>query len=146
MSHPLSGLVEVCLALRVRRFARKVSRHYDAALAKLNLDISQFNVLSVIGAASPITLSDVAASLALDRSTLSRTLKPLMARGFVTTEGGRGRSGLRLELSLRGEDVMGEALAAWKRAQGELAVSLGETEMGRLLEALDRAESGLGPK
>lgn len=140
MGQTLSAIVEVCLALRARRLARRVSRHYDRALAGLGLDSSQFNVLCVIGAQAPIQLTEVAAILDLDPSTLSRTLKSLKNRGLITIDGGRGRGGLQLELTLRGEDVMIEALSAWTQAQSALTAALGEAGMGRVLEALDQLD------
>jgi len=140
MSQALSAVVEVCLALRARRLARRVSRHYDRALTAQGLDISQFNVLCVIGAQAPAALTEVAAALDLDPSTLSRTLKTLRQQGLVAVAGGRGRGGLTLELTLRGEDVMAEALASWKQAQSGMSGLLGEAGMGRVLESLDQVE------
>ncbi len=136
----LSAVAEVCLALRARRLARKVSRLYDSAFASLGLDSSQFNILTVIGAGTPTPLIDVSSVLDLDPSTLSRTIKVLEARGYISVSGGRGRSGLSLALTERGQDVMTEAVGAWQRVQAKIALSLGEAEVGRIIESFDRLE------
>jgi DNA-binding MarR family transcriptional regulator len=146
MSSEFMAIAEVCLALRTRRLARKVSRLYDQALSPLGLDSSQFNILTIIGAAMPAQLTDVGAMLDLDPSTLSRAIKALEMLGFVAVSGGRGRGGLLLDLSERGKDVMGEAIAAWKKVQAELTAALGEAEVGRIIEAFDQIEQTITRK
>jgi DNA-binding MarR family transcriptional regulator len=140
MSLEYTAISEVCLALRTRRLARKVSRLYDQALRPIGLESSQFNILTAIGADMPTPLTDVAAALDLDPSTLSRTLKTLERRGLILSSGGRGRGGLRLSLTERGQDTMREAVQAWRSAQVTLTAALGEAELGRIIEALDRLE------
>lgn len=131
-------IIEVCLALHMRRAARRISRHFDAALAPHRLDISQLNLLCVIAALDEAPLPAVAAFLDVDRSTLSRTLKPLRTLGLVQVRGGRGRSGLVLSLSVRGLDAYTAATGAWKAAQSEIAMALGEARVGRTLETLEQ--------
>jgi DNA-binding MarR family transcriptional regulator len=140
MTASLANVLEVCLALRARRLARKISRRFDTALAPLDLDSSQFNILSVIGALSPVTLRDVASTLDLDASTLSRMIKNLESKGLLGVEGGRGRSGLWVWLSQRGEDVMMEGLQAWKGVQSHLASHVGDAQLGQALGLFDRLE------
>lgn len=140
MSLEYTAITEVCLALRARRLSRKVSRLYDRALGPVGLDSSQFNILTAIGAAMPTPLTDVAATLDLDPSTLSRTLKTLEKRELVVSSGGRGRGGLHVSLSERGEDMMVEAMGAWKSVQAALTAALGEAELGRIMESFDRLE------
>jgi DNA-binding MarR family transcriptional regulator len=136
----LSAIAEVCLALRARRLARKISRLYDLALGPVGLDSSQFNILTAIGAATPTPLTEVSALLDLDPSTLSRTIKVLEARGYIAVNGGRGRAGLSLALTERGQDVMAEAVGAWRQVQAKMTASLGEAEVGRIIEGFDRLE------
>lgn len=130
-------IVEVCLALHLRRAARQVSRVYDDALAPHGLDISQFNLLSAIAAQDDVPLSTVAALLDVDPSTLSRTLRPLRDQNLIEVHGGRGRGGLRLRLTIRGEDTFNAASSAWKTAQSEVSAVLGEAQVARMLETLD---------
>jgi DNA-binding MarR family transcriptional regulator len=140
MAASFVNVLDVCLALRVRRLARKISRRYDVALAPLDLDSSQFNILSVVGALSPVTLRDVASTLDLDASTLSRMIKSLESKGLLVVEGGKGRGGLRLWLSQGGEDVMAQALLAWKGVQAQFAGQVGDAQLGQALGLFDRLE------
>ena len=136
----LTAIAEVCLALRVRRLARRVSRYYDRVLAPLGLDSSQFNILTVIGAAGPVALMELARMLDLDPSTLSRALKTLRVKGFISIIGGRGRGGLTLALTEPGEELMALSLAAWKSAQHGLVTALGAADIGRIVDSFDRLD------
>jgi DNA-binding MarR family transcriptional regulator len=140
MSTDPGTIVEVCLALHVRRAARRITRRFDAALAPYGLDTTQFNLLSVVAALDGAPLTTVAQVLDIDPSTLSRTVKPLRAQNMLQTFGGRGRGGLMLSLTLHGADVLNSALTAWKSAQGYVASVLGEAQIGRTLEMLEKLE------
>lgn len=135
-----STIVEVCLALHLRRASRRISRWFDAALAPHGLDISQFNLLSAVAALESAPLTTIAEILGVDPSTLSRTLKPLSRQNLVSITGGRGRGGLHLSLSLRGQDVFSAASQAWKATQSQIAQALGEAQASRVLENLDHLE------
>lgn len=136
----LTAIAEVCLALRVRRLARRVSRYYDRALAPFGLDCSQFNILTVIGATGPVALMELARVLDLAPSTLSRALKTLKVKGLIVTVGGRGRGGLTLELTEAAEELMALSLTAWKSAQQGLVLAVGSADIGRILESFDRLD------
>ncbi|MBL8644352.1 MAG: winged helix-turn-helix transcriptional regulator [Rhodospirillaceae bacterium] len=139
-------IIEVCLALHLRRATRRLTRLYDKALAPYGLDTSQFNLLSVIAALEAAPLTTVAEILDVDPSTLSRTLKPLKAQNLLQIKGGRGRGGLTIKLTLQGNDTYNAASTAWKSAQGQTTAIIGETQVGRLLDLLDNlAFSGRQP-
>ncbi len=137
----LTAVAEVCLALRARRLARRVSRYYDRALAPFGLDCSQFNILTVIGATGPVALMELARILDLDPSTLSRALKALKFKSLIVAVGGRGRGGLTLELTQTAEELMAVSLTAWKSAQQGLVATLGSADIGRIVESFDRLDS-----
>ncbi|MBL8630737.1 MAG: winged helix-turn-helix transcriptional regulator [Rhodospirillaceae bacterium] len=146
MGTDAATIVEVCLALHVRRAARRISRRFDEALAPFGLDVSQFNILCVIAALEGAALTTVADVLDIAPSTLSRTLKPLKAQNMVQVFGGRGRGGLTLSLTLHGADVFNTAVGAWKSAQGYIASVLGEAQVGRSLEILEKLEHISSPE
>lgn len=137
MTVDANSVVEVCIGLHARRAARRISRAFDDAFKPLGLDISQFNLICVIAALDTAPLPSVAEVLDIDTSTLSRTLKPLRQRGFVKHRGGRGRGGLVLSLSERGQELLIASLPIWKGVQSQLTIAMGEAYLGRVLEALE---------
>jgi DNA-binding MarR family transcriptional regulator len=118
-----------------------ITRAVDAALAPSGLNASQFNVLIAISACDPATASAVAAHLAMDRTTLSRNLKPLLLAGLVESSGGAGRRARRLTLTPSGRVRLGEAIGLWQQVQGQLSRAIGVSQTGVLLELLGRAAS-----
>jgi DNA-binding MarR family transcriptional regulator len=64
---------------------RLVSRHYDRALASSGLTVSGYAILVHLDREGPRALGELAARLAMDRSTLSREVSPLIASGLVVS-------------------------------------------------------------
>ena len=72
-----------CACTRVRRAARAITGVYDEALRDTGLKVTQFAMLRTIGRMEGTSISELAAEMALDRSTFGRNLIPLTRRGLV---------------------------------------------------------------
>ncbi len=109
---------DTCLCLHVQRAARAVARRYDEALRPLGLTSGQFSLLMALNRARPPGIGQVAALLAMDRTTLTANLKPLERRGLVevTVDGADRRSRL-MALTACGRQLLAAALPMWERAQ-----------------------------
>ena len=84
MTREVSGDSPInCSAARLLRAARVLTRHYDEALRPAGITITQFGLLNVIKRAEPESISDIAGILDIDRTTLSRNLKPLEKANLV---------------------------------------------------------------
>src|SRR5258707_3846031 len=107
---------DTCLCLHLQRAARAVARHFDEAMRTLGLTNGQFSLLMSLNRPEPPTIGNVAAFLAMDRTTLTAALKPLERRGLVEvkvdTADKRGR---RLILTQAGRDVLIAAVPVWTR-------------------------------
>jgi DNA-binding MarR family transcriptional regulator len=83
----------------------------------------------------PIRPGDLAASMTMDASTLTRNLKPMLAAGWLQMSAGDdGRSRL-VHITDAGRDKRAEAQRHWKAAQEGLNQLLG-VERVRALHAL----------
>lgn len=133
------ALIEVCLCHHSRRAARAITRIFDEALLPAGLKASQFNILAVIGARDPTSAGAVARLLAMDRTTLSRNLKPLKKQGYITADGGAGRRPDTLGLTSTGSAALGRASVLWREAQSSLTQRLGSNQASVLLQALEAA-------
>lgn len=133
------AIVEVCICHHARRVARAVTRVFDEALQPLALRASQFNILAAVGAREFGAVTTIAALLAMDRTTLSRNLKPLKEAGYITAEGGAGRRPGELALTPEGVVLLTQATALWRTAQGQLTRRLGASQASLLLQALEAA-------
>jgi DNA-binding MarR family transcriptional regulator len=128
---------DTCLCLHVQRAARAMARHFDEAFRPLGLTNGQFSLLMSLGRASPPGMGEVAALLAMDRTTLTAALKPLERRGLVKIrphpDDKRGRV---LILTQAGQELLCRALPIWKQTHEEVDRLLPEPGRDRLRAAL----------
>ena len=106
---------DTCLCLHLQRAARAVARQFDQALHPLGLTKGQFSLLMALNRPEPPTIGNVAALLAMDRTTLTANLKPLERRGLVAVRiDSTDRRSRRLVLTTAGRDLLAEALPVWR--------------------------------
>ena len=74
---------DLCLCLHLQRAARAAARRFDRAFRPLGLTNGQFSLLMALNRPEPAMIGPLAALLAMDRTTLTAALKPLVRRGLV---------------------------------------------------------------
>ena len=137
---PIETTYEVrdrCLCLHVQRAARTLARRFDRALRPFGLTSGQFSLLMALNRSDPPRIGDLAAFLAMDRTTLTAALKPLVRRGHVVTsaDAGDARS-TRLTLTDDGRDLLVRALPVWRSTHDAVDASLAETDAAALRAGL----------
>lgn len=124
---------DTCLCLHIQRATRAVARRYDQALRPLGLTNGQFSLLMSLNRPEPPGIGDVAALLAMDRTTLTANLKPLKRRGLITiTVNDADKRSRRLTLMPAGRALLAAAMPLWKRAQAANERLLGVSRPDRL--------------
>src|SRR2546428_13916586 len=121
-----------CACASLRRAARAVTQLYEAVLKDAGLRATQFTLLQALerqGTSSQTALGEL---LALDPTTLSRTLRPLARAGWMRAGAGADRREVRWTLTPAGRRCLGRARPAWERAQPPLRAWL-RPEQGTLL-------------
>ncbi|HVV92205.1 MAG TPA: MarR family transcriptional regulator [Hyphomicrobiales bacterium] len=128
---------DACLCLHVRRAARATTRRYDEALRPAGLTSGQFSLLMALNRPEPPTIGEVAALLAMDRTTLTADLKPLARDGFVAIAvDAKDRRGRRLALTETGRVALAAAVPLWRKAQADNAARTGGLDADALRAAL----------
>lgn len=113
---------DTCLCLHVRRAARTLVRRYDDALRRVELTSGQFSLLMSLNRPEPASMASVASLLAMDRTTLTANLKPLVRRGLVTMlVDENDKRSRRLALTPDGHTILLAALPLWRQTQQEVA-------------------------
>ena len=126
-----------CTNLKLRQLSRRVSRLYDDAMDATGLKGTQYSLLSHVLLMEPVRPSDLAARMALDASTLTRNLQPLVAQGWVEVGAGAdGRSRL-VTATEAGRAKRQQGQRAWKQAQLSINASLGPERVVALHALLD---------
>lgn len=121
-----------CTHLQLRQLMRRVARLYDTELARAGLKTTQFSLLSALDKLGPAAPGELARTLRLQPSTLTRNLQPLVAAGWVVQgPGADGRSRL-VQLTDAGRAKRAEARQRWKSAQLELNRLLGDARVAAL--------------
>ena len=120
-----------------------VARHrealLEAALRPLSLNVSRHRALTSLERLAPCTMSELAAFVAVDRTTLTRTVDQLADAGLVErTTPREDRRQVVLTLTDTGKVACRHALQAIYRVNRDLLEGVPEPEQRGLARALDR--------
>lgn len=130
----------LCYCINLRRGANAVSQLYDERLAAVGVTVNQFALLNGIARMEPCSVSALAEDVGLERTTLVRTLHPLLDRELVRDTAEAGRRSRRLELTEAGRDLIRQGLGPWTTAQAEVERRIGRDGLATLLNLLGQLE------
>lgn len=125
-----------CACFNLRKAARAVTQLYEAALAPSGIRATQFSVLVALALVEGAPLSRVAEGLVMDRTTLTRNLRPLERQGWVRIEEGEDRRERNLSLTRSGRAALERALPLWQQAQARVLEHVGGTRWAGLQQDL----------
>jgi DNA-binding MarR family transcriptional regulator len=140
----LRDVSERCVCLHTRMAARAVTRAYDAALAPLGLEATQFTLLAAIAANPSHSVTAMADRLALERTSLSRNLALLQRKGLISAEQGKGRS-VPYCVTPQGETLLTAAMPLWREVQSGLESGIGESSWSDTRQNLRRLRHRASP-
>jgi DNA-binding MarR family transcriptional regulator len=84
-----------------------------------------------------ITISNLAKALVMDRTTLTRNIKPLEKQGLLRiTSGKDDRREREVTLTASGQGILAKALPLWQAVQQAVKEELGQGRFDRLLRDL----------
>ncbi|GKU24944.1 MarR family winged helix-turn-helix transcriptional regulator [Clostridium folliculivorans] len=130
-----------CNCLNLRRASHAITEVYDEFLAPSGLKIGQFSLLKHIDALGPVSVSNLAISIRLDRTTLVRNLKPLEERGYIDDIAIEGTRNRQLKLTDKGKEVYKSAEVLWNKAQSYLDDYLGKDNLDAFTKLLSKIEA-----
>jgi len=106
---------------------------YDAALRPSGVRSTQLPLLATIGLRGPLTLTELADAVVIDRTTLTRSLVPLEEHGWVRSAAGDDLRMREVSLTPRGREVLRRAIPMWDKAQATVVALLGGGLADRLV-------------
>ena len=119
-----------CTNLRLRQLMRRVAQHYDVEMSKAGLKTTQYSLLSHVYKLGPLRPGELAKSMKVSASTLTRNLKPLIDAGWLELAAGSDARSRSVAITAAGRAKREEARHRWKVAQDSLNQLLGA---GRVL-------------
>lgn len=132
----LNKISSTCAGLNFRKVSRVVTQHFDEILRPSGLLITQFTVLVALAKVRAIAITKLAEILVMDRTTLTRNLKPMQREGWLEIEPGQDKRTRIVSLSPAGEVALAKALPLWRQAQMNVVELLGESRWNTLLSQL----------
>ena len=133
-----------CYCATMRQATRVISQKYEAALRGTQLTITQYTLLTALTEMPRARVSDLAEVLAMDQTTLSRTLKVMERDGLISSVPGEDQRESRWVISARGRARMRRALPRWQEAQRAVEQALGSAETESLASAAFNLATRLG--
>ena len=114
-----------CLSASFRRATRALTQHYEEALRPLGLKGTQFTLLQALSITGEVSQGKLGEILAIDSTTLTRTLAIMMRQGWIVSRPGEDRRERLLSLSKAGRAEYKRALPHWEKVQQQLRAQFG---------------------
>jgi DNA-binding MarR family transcriptional regulator len=132
----MDTLPGLCTCFRLRKLSRLVTQRYDRELAGSGLTLNQYSILRRASRASK-TIGALARELGMDRTTLTRDLRPLATAGWVELVAGTDARHREVRVTSAGKTVLAAARPSWQRAQDAVERQLGAAGVEQLHRQLD---------
>lgn len=129
----LAEMARTCACFNFRKASRSVTQLFDQILAPSGLRSTQLVILITGQLLGPSSIARLARELVMDRSTLTRNLKPLMNMGlmrFSLSAGGKQKS---VELTDEGQAALLRSAPYWEQAQSQLVSRFGTGDWNRIM-------------
>jgi len=139
-------MVAVCPGMRVARATRVLARVFNDQFRALGLQSSQHGVLTFVALAGPggATIGALADELLLDRTTLTRNLRPLQKAGYLTiTRSPKDARVQIVSLTKKGQNTIEALFPLWQRAYNQIRDALGPQALAELSDRLDQTTAAV---
>lgn len=127
-----------CTCALIRRSARQITQAYDTALKDTGLRITQYSILANLDRHTSLSITDLSDVLVMDRTTLTRNLRPLQRDGLVRLGEGHDKRCKALCLTQDGKDALKRAKPLWHKTERALRQQIGEDNLQDLRQLLGR--------
>lgn len=129
--------MSLCAHANLRQATRIVSQMYDAALKPSGLRATQFTLLAVLAKRGELPVTKLAEILVLDRTTLTRNLKPLVKKDWLSIGREEDERIRLISLTEQGHTVVREATPLWRQAQKNIVAQIGAENLPKLVADLN---------
>lgn len=127
-----------CCCFNLRKITRAVTQLFDHCLESVGIRSTQFTLLIALSSTNAKTLTEIADSLVMDRTTLTRNLKPLERAGYITSLPTVDKRSKAYCLTEQGREVVNKAMPLWEAAQDNIVNLLSEERYNSLLQELEK--------
>jgi len=115
-----------CCCFNMRKVTRAVTQYFDRFLEPTGIRATQFTLLVALFSTKGKTLTEIAETLVMDRTTLTRNLKPLEKLGLIATVQTLDKRSKAYVLTEKGEQIVEKCIPLWQKAQNSVVGALSE--------------------
>src|SRR5580700_7244871 len=136
-----------CWAVGVRLSALGLRRDPHGSVKQIHHeeleDVTQYSLLVNIERAGQLSHAVLAEKVGMDRTTLTRNLRPLTRAKWATAGTGKDRRQRLLQLTAAGRRKLLRSLPLWEEAQRQFLSQIGTESLQELRTLLTSAESAV---
>ncbi len=126
-----------CTCFNMRKVARALTQFFDRHLESYNIRSTQFTLLVELDNKASKTLTEIANTLVMDRTTLTRNLKPLEKNGLIISTQTKDKRTKAYALTQKGHELVNNVVPLWQTAQEKIIVALSENKVRSILSDVD---------
>lgn len=130
-----------CHCLNIRRASRAVTQFYEKLLEPSGLKVTQYSLLRNLKHMESVTIGELAKTMRINRTTLSRNMKLLIDVDLIMVNSGEDPRSRQVMLTGAGKIALFNADALWGEAQANLKEYMGESELDILEKLLLKLEA-----
>ena len=134
---------KACVCSNLRKASRLITQTYDAFLKPSGLRSTQFGILMMVRGFGRVTVTKLANWAIMDRTTVTRNLKPLEEKGLVRIEPGDDQRERLATITETGVNALLSALPYWEEAQHHIAEVFGRERSDQMVKELSKMVSTL---
>ncbi len=127
-----------CHCINIRRAANRISKFYDNTLKAIGLSVNQYSLLINLSRLERSNITTLANYVDLERTTLVRTIKPLIEKQFIEDIAIEGKRDRELVLTEKGWEKVRQGEILWTKAQNEIENRIGKENIKLLYEILEK--------
>lgn len=130
-------MMDQCIFTAVRKANRVLFRHYQDALSETGISIVQLSILRALERHGALTLSRLADDLAMERTSLYRTIEPLIESRAVQVESAPTGKSKIAKLTAEGHETIERVMPFWAQAQKQVLNEVALAELPEFRRALN---------
>ncbi len=123
-----------CLCANFRRASRALTQLYESAIRPLGIRATQLTILQVLSRAGDLPQGKLGEILAMDSTSLTRTLAIMKRHGWVAYRRGEDRRERWVCLASGGKAQLRRVEPTWEKVQSHLRRQLGDQKWKDFLE------------
>lgn len=123
-----------CLCANLRRASRALTQFYEMAIRPLGIRATQLTILQVLSRAGDLRQGKLGEILAMDSTSLTRTLAIMKRHHWVAYRRGEDRRERWVCLASGGKSQLRRVEPAWEKVQSQVRSELGDQKWKDFLE------------